>query len=802
MPQPHPQPPSQPQPQPSRPLDLRLMVPALVSWAVLVVLLDRSAGQLGLAAAGAGASAVLARSCRARLRWASGVALSALVVAVVLTAAAGHLAVREAGMLPELARQRATVTVVGVVSSDPRMRSEDAERRPRVFVNVMVSEVVGRGQQGRASTAILVVAEPSWQQVRWHDQVRVTGRLSEAAPGQDVRAVLNARGPPEVTAPAGVVEAAAHRVRVGLRDAVDGLPADAEGLIPALVVGDRSLTPTSLTDDMRATGLTHLSAVSGANVAIVLGAVLLVARWVGLPRRARPWVAAGALAGFVVLARPEPSVLRAAAMGGIGLLGMVSSRRGAGLPALAGAVIVLLGLDPWLARSYGFALSVLASLGLLVFARPWARWMAQYLPRRWRPMADAIAVPVAAQAMCAPVVVLLQGSVTLIGVLANVLVAPFVAPVTVLGVLAAGTGWWAPVPARMLAWVAALPASAIAWVAHRLAGVPLAELPWPAGTPGALLLAGVIVAVLLSGPWLAARARRSPRGTFLLLSAAALLVAALTWPVSGVGWPPPDWRVVACDVGQGDGLVVATGPGRAMVVDTGPEPGALTGCLRRLGVTRVDALVLTHYHADHVGGTAGLLTSFDVSAVYATPVVEPAATSQWVRQAAVDLGLEVQDLASCDLLVVGDIVAQVVSPMRTTTSGSVPNNAGVVLDVDAAGLRAMLLADVEREAAAATRRTWTHGCGQQSSLPASRAGVHLVKVAHHGSANQDPLLLPALAPVLGVISVGADNDYGHPAPSVLQALARLGVTVLRTDRDGDIAVGYRDGALTVARRGR
>lgn len=122
--------------------------------------------------------------------------------------------------------------------------------------------------------------------------------------------------------------------------------------------------------------------------------------------------------------------------------------------------------------------------------------------------------------------------------------------------------------------------------------------------------------------------------------------------------------------------------------------------------------------------------------------------------------------------------------------------------MDAAGLRAMLLADVEREAAAATRRTWTHGCGQQSSLPASRAGVHLVKVAHHGSANQDPLLLPALAPVLGVISVGADNDYGHPAPSVLQALARLGVTVLRTDRDGDIAVGYRDGALTVARRGR
>ncbi len=190
------------------------------------------------------------------------------------------------------------------------------------------------------------------------------------------------------------------------------------------MIGDTSRTPTDLTDAMLATGMTHLSAVSGSNVAIVLAVALGAGGLLGLRRRARPLFALLLLAGFIVLARPEPSVIRAGAMGAIGLLGLSQSRRAAGIPVLSAAVLALLVIDPWLARSYGFALSTLATLGLLLFVRDWGAAIGARLPRRIRSWGPALAIPIAAQAMCAPVVVLLQGSVSTVGVLANLLAAP------------------------------------------------------------------------------------------------------------------------------------------------------------------------------------------------------------------------------------------------------------------------------------------------------------------------------------------------------------------------------------------
>ena len=160
-------------------------------------------------------------------------------------------------------------------------------------------------------------------------------------------------------------------VRERFAEATDGLPADARGLLPGLVIGDTSRTPHDLDEAMLVTGMTHLSAVSGSNVAIVLAAALGLAGLLGLRRRWRPPLAAVLLLAFVVLVRPEPSVVRAAAMGAVGLLGLSTSRRRAGIPALSVAVLVLLVWDPWLARSAGFALSTLATLGLLLFAGPW-----------------------------------------------------------------------------------------------------------------------------------------------------------------------------------------------------------------------------------------------------------------------------------------------------------------------------------------------------------------------------------------------------------------------------------------------
>lgn len=790
-------------------LDLRLLVPALAAWAVSAATLGVRPPVLVVSAVGcAGVAAVLVwglpwpRSQGRNRQWVlratrPAAPLAALVlgaVALVLTATAAHVSSREAGPVRALAAERATVTVSGLVTRDPVVVGGRRPDGASVRFTLRVDEVTGRGRVARVSTPVLVVADERWEAVRWHERVRVQGTLVGAEPGDDVVAVLRPRGTPRSLAAPGPVARAAEHLRSGLRDAAAPLPADARGLLPALVIGDTSRTPQDLTDAMLATGMTHLSAVSGSNVAIVLAFALGGASLAGVRRRWRPLVAVLVLAGFVVLARPEPSVVRAATMGTIGLIGLSRSRRAAGIPVLSAAVVVLLVVDPWLSRSYGFALSSLATLGLLLFTRSWGEAIGRRLPGRIRGWGPAMAIPVAAQAMCAPVVVLLQGSVSLVGVLANLLAAPLVAPATVTGVAAAAV---APIwlfGARLLCWVGAVPALGIAWVARTCATIPGGTLPWLVGAPGAVLLTVVTGFVLLSGRWWAHRARLHP----IVAASACLLVLAAAAPTSAVTWPPPGWRFVACDVGQGDGLVLATTPGHAVLVDAGPDPVAINSCLRRLDVSVLDSVVLSHFHADHVDGLPGALAGREVREILASPVREP--PYQWteVKEWAAARGIPIRDLSVGDRLTWPGVTADVWWPARRIASGSVPNNASVVMAVRSGPVDLLLLGDVEREAAHAVLLELR----RSSSRSAQASRFDVVKVAHHGSGNLDEGLLESVRAPLAVISVGKDNDYGHPSPKALEVLRSNGYAVFRTDQRGDVAVVARgdDVAVTWRRR--
>ena len=602
--------------------DLRMLIPAMAAWAV-------GAAALGLSPRmNASAAAVLALVAVLLVRRRSGgrsrpvpvsahppgaslaplLALVFAAMSVVLTAAAAQSAVHETGPVRALAAEHAAVEITGRVTSDPMLVGGARLGGATVRLTVDVHQVSGRGRETLVSTPVLVIGDESWQAVRWHETIRARGTLMVADPGEAVVAVFRPLDRPSPVAPPGLVPRVADHLRAGLRRAADPLPADARGLIPALVIGDTSRTPADLTEAMLATGMTHLSAVSGSNVAIVLTFALGAAGLVGIPRQWRPVVAVAALAAFVVLARPEPSVVRAATMGVIGLIGLSRSRRGAGIPVLSAAVIVLLVVDPWLSRSYGFALSTLATLGLLLFTRSWGDAIGRRLPTRIRSWGPAIAIPVAAQAMCAPVVVLLQGSVSVVGVFANLLAAPLVAPATVCGVAAAVVAPLWPFGATMLCWLGALPTLGIAWVARTCATIPGGTLPWPDGAPGALLLTALTVAVVVTGRWWAHRAALHP---VLAVAGAILLVACLA-PTTALTWPPAGWRFVACDVGQGDGLVLATTPGHAVLVDAGPDPAAINTCLGRLHITVLDSVVLSHFHADHVDGLPGAFAGRDV----------------------------------------------------------------------------------------------------------------------------------------------------------------------------------------------
>ncbi|WP_433478056.1 ComEC/Rec2 family competence protein [Spirillospora sp. CA-142024] len=688
-----------------------------------------------------------------------------IVVGVVLAcaaASAGGVALRttavDGGPVRGLARAGRFAAAEAVLTGDPRARPGNG--RQMIIIRAR-AEAVGRS---RVRVPVLLIAgDPRWLRLVPSQRVRLRGRFATPKGASLLAAVVIVRGPPTVLSGPSRVQRAAEHVRARLRAAVDRLPPDRRGVLPGMVVGDTSGLDPSLADDFRTAGLTHLLVVSGANLAIVIGAVLALCRVAGLGRRRAPPVAVLAVFAFVVVARPEPSVLRAAVMGSIGLLALFTGRQRQGLPALAAAVLLLVLIDPELARSYGFALSVLATAGLIVLAPPWRERLARRLPG---PLADALAVAAAAEVAVAPVLVMLSGEVGVVSVFANLLAAPAVAPATLLGALAAAT---APVSlplARAVVGPAGLAVGWIIWVARTAAALPYATIPWTSGGLGAvtLLLAGAVALLIL-------RSRR-----LRVVAAAAMtgvLIAIVAIRVTAPGWPPPGWQMVACDVGQGDALALSAGPGQAVVVDTGPDPAPVDRCLRRLGVRDVPLLVLTHPHADHINGTSGVRHGRTVRGVLTTPL-SPG------REARFTSGLHTARAEPGQQWQVGDLTLTVLAPPATASvlspkdDGTTINNASVVVVARRPGFSALLAGDVELDA--------------QRALESSVPSVQVLKVPHHGSRSQDLRFLAAAHASIALISVGEHNDYGHPSATTLGLLRGLRTQIHRTDKEGDIAV--------------
>lgn len=349
--------------------------------------------------------------------------------------------------------------------------------------------------------------------------VRFTARIGRPTRRDLTVAVLTASGRPTLGS-ASAVQRAAHEVRRRFAAAVrDTLPADQAALLPALVLGDTSAVPTPTGRDFRAAGMTHLMAVSGANVTIVCAAVLFSARLIG--PRAAVLLAALALVAFVVVVQPTASVLRAAVMGAIALAGMLTSRRRQAIPALAATVLVLLAVAPQLSVDVGFALSVLATAALIVLAPAWSRRLAD---RGWpKPLADAVAVAWAAQLVTAPLVAAISGRFSLVAAAANLLVAAVIAPITVLGTAAAALCPIWPAGARLLIRFTGPELWWVGGVAHRAAGLPGATVPVPDGTAGTLIVGGVTLLAVVAWRWRRFRA-----------AATAALLIGLAWVLSGL----------------------------------------------------------------------------------------------------------------------------------------------------------------------------------------------------------------------------------------------------------------------------
>lgn len=575
-----------------------------------------------------------------------------------------------------------------------------------------------------------------------------------------------------------------RQLRERFLENVAGVTGDSQGLLAGLAIGDTSMLSELASDTMKVVSLTHLTAVSGANCAIVIGLVYLLLSRFALSRLIKTLLSVIALIFYVLLVGPEPSVLRAATMASVVMIAHLMGRRGGATQALALCVIVLLIADPWLATSYGFQLSVLATLGILELAPALASRLSTRMPT-W--LALTLAVSIAAQMACLPVLVQLQSGLSTYSIPANLLAEPLVAPITVLGILACLFSPTLPWLSGLLTWVASLGTWLILEVARLFAEAPAATLNWPSGLLGVFggtLLLALLVAWMRSSK----HSIRAASSVAIGVIAAAVVGSCSSQQLQATAWPPNDWSVVSCDVGQGDATVIRS-EGLTALIDVGRKPGPVKKCLDRLSINKIDLLVLTHFDLDHVGGLDGALESRTVGTVLITSFEDerPAAAITWKKLS--NHATQTVEAGTGLAGTLGEFNWQVLSPHIGAAEAEDSNDASVTMLFSSPSMVFIGLADLGERGQmrlASEMSGWLgDGFGEVPSI---------VKVAHHGSRDQYPELYEHLKPQVALFSSGKGNEYGHPTDRTLALVRSAGASVFRTDLQGSIAlVASREG---------
>lgn len=759
--------------------DLRLVPAAVAVWTAGLAGLLLAwwlAAVVGVVAAGS--AVVLLRLGRWPLFGVAG----ALLIAGLLVAGPLTVVLHDAATDPlrEHAERGGAAVVRLTVSDRPRPvhTAGYANQRGSGHTVVIRGEVDAASVDGApvhsTGRILLVAPADSWAAVLPGQHVSAAGALAPARSGELLVGVLQVRDGPAGVSPAPWWQRIAQSMRASLREVCGVLDPDEAGLLPGLVVGDTTALPRRVEEEFLDAGMSHLTAVSGANLVIVCGAVLLLMRLARVGPRTAAVAAAAVLLGFVILVGYEPSVLRAGVMAAVGLLALYLGRKGSAMPALSFAVLLLVLLDPAMAVSVGFALSVVATAALVLLAPRWAA----ALRGRGIPVgvAEGIAVPLAAFVVTAPIIAGMAGEISLVTVAANVLAAPVVGLATIFGFAAAVTASVAPWLAEVFVRLAGPEVSWLVLVAREAAAVPGAVIAWPSGWWGGLLAAAGGFALILL-----LRHRHARSAVAVLVVGAATVLVPVT--VLAPGWPPDGWTMVACDVAQGDGLVVATGEqDSGVVIDTGTELGQIDRCLDRLDVDHVPLVALSHLHADHIGGLAAVLDGRSVGGI----AVGPGRTPSWAWSEVVQLaqrhGVQLVDLVAGQRLRWPRLQLQVIGPRYPPSQrsgeadGTEINNASLVIMASTPAGRVLFTGDVELAA--------------QSDLIASGEDLRadVLKVPHHGSRYTLPAFIAAVEPRIAVISVGADNPYGHPNRTTLGLLRATGALVVRTDLGGDAAI--------------
>ncbi|MEX2538264.1 MAG: ComEC/Rec2 family competence protein [Actinomycetota bacterium] len=707
------------------------------------------------------AACVLALACTAltgltarRGRFALAAALVALAAGAGASAAWRSTAV-EASLLPRLAEQRASVRVCGMAQLlRPRSIEIRAER---------VKHLAPDDGQDWTTKEPLRISGENVGEFRPGERICASGRLADAREGRDEAPLLVAERM-RADGSGSTIRLAAGEVRTRFSEAAQhALPKAQAGLLLGMTDGDVRLLDEAIMEDFRTTGIAHLVAVSGSNVAVVLVVVMLITRaLIPRSRLVRALAALPPLVFFAFLTGLEPSVLRAVVTAGVALAVTAGGRLPDAIRLACIAFVLLVLATPDLLFHPGFQLSFAATLGLILWARPLTERLDRLLPtgRGWTVVAIAVGTTLSAQVAAAPLLAWHFGRVPALGGAANLIAAPL-APIVMIGglvtlglsSLVAALDW---LPATMR-----LPLDVVLASGRWFARAPAASLGVSVLTA---LAATAMLAVVVAG---SARARAGAGACVILFAAASAgrLIGGQTCPGASV---------TALDVGQGTAVLLRD-EGHAVLVDGGPEAGGVTYDLEEVGVRRLDAVFVSHPHADHTEGVVRVLERLDVGRVMG-PVTLPWRKGGDVVRSARKAGVPVIEVAAGEILTFGRIRIEVVFPPPGPAppyAEELVHSYSLVLRAELGRATVLLPGDV--------------GAEEEEELLDDDVGAAIFVAAHHGSKDLDPAFVEAVDPLLTLVTVGANNRYGHPTPEAIEAYSRHG-NVFRTDQDGSVSV--------------
>ncbi|MBI2864520.1 MAG: ComEC/Rec2 family competence protein [Chloroflexi bacterium] len=754
-------------------------------------------------------------------RWIGGFRLPAvMLLALVVGVWRYDAAVEASGSSPALAAEvdRGMVELRGVVDAPPEVH----ELRQNVRLRLAAMGEAGRWEAAQGTVLLYAAITPK---LAYGDSLEVAGELEYPLvfEGFDYRGYLGLQGIQYVMQRPKVrllgqgqgfpPLAWMHRLRGRLSDVLGStLPEPEASIGQGVLLGSRSAIPGYLAQAFAVTGTTHILAISGYNITLIAAAIFAVAtRFFG--RNRATYVAALGIGLYAILAGASPSVLRAAVMGVLVIVAYRLGRQNVVLNALAVSAAGLVLAQPFWLWDASFQLSFLSTIGLIFLARPLAAALLEaasrtgvlsipLLGKAAGLLAESVAITLAATIYTLPLAAFSFHQISLVTLVANLFAVPSLPPIIAVSAAIAAVGLIYLPLAQLVAYASWPIIAYLVGVVGLFAGVPGAAVAQPPFSPALVWGCYGLLAVLtlalhlgwsglgalwqgLAAGWQSVGQGLAGFGSSRFVGWAilpALIVAVAAWAVA-LSLPDDRLQVTFLDVGQGDAILIKTPGNRKLLVDGGPSPQRL---LDQLGTglpfwdRTVDVLILSHPHEDHLAGLLGVLERYDVHLVLESPISRPGATYRGWEEEIARRGTRRQVLGPEDRLKIGDLEVTPVfvpaarAPSRRGGSDEQPNDS-LVLRLKIGDASFLLPGDTPAEAQA---QLLDFAGGLESTI---------LKVPHHGAGDAlDPRFLAAIAPRLAVISVGADNPFGHPAPETLALLSST--RTLRTDESGSVQV--------------